>query len=158
MDIGFCFKSSHRYIDASPSLFMIFHVYIILFLMICQYEICIFRRIHKAFLNNSANQSKKAPGRNRPGAAGYSALAEGLAVGALVFGGIVLVRADLNSLKRAVVLAAAVVGALLDCAGDAVVGVTVLTASVLFHWNASSKNKNPMSTAVCSVVLIGCPV
>ena len=52
-------------------------------------------------------------------------LAEGLAVGALVLGGVHLVGAHQNPVQRAVVLVFAVVCTLLDGAFNALVGVTV---------------------------------
>ena len=52
-------------------------------------------------------------------------LAEGHAVGALVHGGVCLVGTHLDAIQGAVVLGVAVIGALLDGAGDALVGVTV---------------------------------
>ena len=53
------------------------------------------------------------------------ALAEGLAVGALVLSGICFVGADQNAIQRAVVLAVAVISALLYGAFDALVGMAV---------------------------------
>ena len=84
-----------------------------------------------------------------------SALAEGLAVGALVLGGVVLVGADLDAFERAVVLTLAVVGALLHGAGNAVVGVAGLIGSVRVHRKASFKKT--MSAAERAAVLIVLP-
>ena len=50
---------------------------------------------------------------------------EGLAVGALVLGGVGLVGAHQNAVQRAVVLVLTVVCALLDGALDTLVGMTV---------------------------------
>ena len=58
-------------------------------------------------------------------------LAEGLAVGALVCSGIHLVGAHQNLIQRTVVLVTAVMGALLDGAFDALVGMTVHDFSLL---------------------------
>ena len=55
----------------------------------------------------------------------YLLLPEGLAVGALVHGRILLMGANQDLVQRAVVLMAAVMGALLDSAFDALVCVTV---------------------------------
>jgi hypothetical protein len=52
-------------------------------------------------------------------------LAEGLAVGTLVHGGIHLMGADHNAVQRAVVLITAVMGALTDGAFDALVSMVV---------------------------------
>ena len=60
-----------------------------------------------------------------------SALAEGLAVGALVLGGVHLVGAHQDLVQRAVVLVTAVMGALLDGALDALVCMTVHSKSLL---------------------------
>ena len=51
--------------------------------------------------------------------------AEGLAVGALLIGGVHLMGAHLNVLQRAVVLGVTVIGALLNGAGDALVCVAI---------------------------------
>lgn len=68
-----------------------------------------------------------------------SALAEGFAVGALVLGGVVLVGAHQDLVQGAVVLLAAVVGALLHGAGNAVVGRAGMAGIVGVHENASCK-------------------
>ena len=52
-------------------------------------------------------------------------LAEGLAVGTLVHGGIHFMGAHQDAVQRAVVLGIAVIGALLDGAFDALVGMVV---------------------------------
>ena len=52
-------------------------------------------------------------------------LAEGLAVGALVHGGVGLMGAHQDAVQRAVVLVLAVISALLDGAFDTLVGMTV---------------------------------
>lgn len=49
-------------------------------------------------------------------------LPEGLAIRALILGGVVLVGAHQDAVQGAVIVAAAVVGALLHGTGDAVVG------------------------------------
>ena len=74
-----------------------------------------------------------APAICRP----LSAFPEGLAVGALVLGGVVLVGAHRDPVQGAVVLRAAVVLALLDGAGDTAVGSGV-AAKGLVHGKASS--------------------
>jgi hypothetical protein len=51
--------------------------------------------------------------------------AEGLAVGALLVGGVHLMGAHLNVIQRAVVLGVTVIGALLNGAGDALVCVAI---------------------------------
>lgn len=58
-------------------------------------------------------------------------LAEGQAVGALVHGGVALMGADAHLLQGAVVLSAAVMGAVLDGAGNAFVGVHIVCSSFL---------------------------
>ena len=58
-------------------------------------------------------------------AASGSLLAEGLAVRALVHGGIHLVSADQDPVQRAVILAVAVISALLNGAFNALVGMVV---------------------------------
>jgi len=50
---------------------------------------------------------------------------EGHAVGALVLGGIALVGTHLDALQRTVIIGVAVIGALLDGAGDALVCIVV---------------------------------
>ena len=50
---------------------------------------------------------------------------EGLAIGTLVHGGVCLVGTDLDTVQRAVVFGVTMVGALLDSAGDALIGVGV---------------------------------
>lgn len=57
--------------------------------------------------------------------------AEGLAVGALLIGGVHLMGAHLNVLQRAVVLGVTVIGALLNGAGDALVCVVIHVLSLL---------------------------
>jgi hypothetical protein len=52
-------------------------------------------------------------------------LAEGLAVGALLIGGVHLVGSHLDVIKRAVISGIAVIGTLLDGTGDALVCVAV---------------------------------
>lgn len=64
-------------------------------------------------------------------------LPEGLAVGALVHGGVALVGADQNPVQRAVVAAAAMVGALGDGAFDALVAVAVHNLT-FFSWDGIS--------------------
>ena len=59
-------------------------------------------------------------------------LTEGLAVGALVHGGICLMGTDQDSIQRAEVLLTAVVGALLHSAFDALVCMAVHTQFLLF--------------------------
>ena len=59
-------------------------------------------------------------------------LAEGLAVGALVNGGIGLVGAYKNTIQRTVVFGVAVIGALLNGAFNALVGVAVHDNSSFF--------------------------
>ena len=60
-------------------------------------------------------------------------LAEGLAVGALVHGRILLMGAYKDAIQGAVVLGVAVIGALLDGALDALIGMTVhVFSSFLF--------------------------
>ena len=64
---------------------------------------------------------------------------EGHAVGALVHSGIALMGAHQNGIQRAVVLGAAVVGALLYGAFDALVGMAVhrkILLAFYFIWNA----------------------
>jgi len=58
-------------------------------------------------------------------------LAEGLAVGALVCGGVDFVGTHQDLIQRAVVLVTAVMGALLDGALDALVCMTVHSKSLL---------------------------
>ena len=58
-------------------------------------------------------------------------LTEGLAVGALVLGGVHLMGAHQDFIQRAVVLMAAVMGALLDGTFDTLVGMTVHIKSLL---------------------------
>ena len=58
-------------------------------------------------------------------AAKMSLRAEGLAVGALIHGGIRLVGAHQDAIQGAVILVLAVVGALLDSALNALVGMAV---------------------------------
>ena len=60
-------------------------------------------------------------------------LAEGLAVGALVHGGIHLMGADHNAVQRAVVLILTVMGALTDGAFDALVSIAVHANFLLFR-------------------------
>ena len=48
-------------------------------------------------------------------------LAEGLAIGALVHSGVLLMGTNLDAIQRAIVLGIAVVGACLDSAGDALI-------------------------------------
>ena len=52
-------------------------------------------------------------------------LAEGLAVGALIHGGICLVGAHQNAVQGAVILSTAVMHALVNCAFDALIGMTI---------------------------------
>ena len=59
-------------------------------------------------------------------------LTEGLAVGALVNGGVALVGTDQDALQRAVVSFIAVMGALMDGALDALVGIAVHIVILLF--------------------------
>ena len=59
-------------------------------------------------------------------------LAEGLAVGALVNGGVGLVGADKNTIQRTEVFGVAVIGALLNGAFDALVGITAHNNSSFF--------------------------
>ena len=56
---------------------------------------------------------------------GESALAEGLAVGALIHGGVDLVGAHQNPVQRAIVLAFTVMGALAHGAFNALVGMAI---------------------------------
>jgi hypothetical protein len=58
-------------------------------------------------------------------------LAEGFAVGALILGGVHLVGTHQDLIQGAVVLVTAVVGALLDGALDALVGMTIHYKSLL---------------------------
>lgn len=58
-------------------------------------------------------------------------LTEGLAVGALIHGGIGFMSADQNAIQRAEVLGVTVVGALLDSALNALVGMIVHTKYLL---------------------------
>ena len=58
--------------------------------------------------------------------------AEGLAVGALVHGGVCLVGTDHDPIQRAVVLVLAVVCALGNGAFDALVGIAVHSFDLLF--------------------------
>ena len=62
-----------------------------------------------------------------------SLLAEGLAVGALIHGGIRLMGAYQDPIQRAVVLTGAVMGALVYGALDALVGMTVHKKYLLFQ-------------------------
>ena len=78
--------------------------------------------------------------------------AEGLAVGALILSGVVLMGAYLDAVERAVVLALAVVGALLHSAGNAVVGFG-LTASVRVHRNASFKKSMGAAESTAAPIL-----
>ena len=59
-------------------------------------------------------------------------LAEGLAIGALIHGGIDLMRTDQDFIQGAVVLAVAVIGALLHGAFDTLVGVAVHAGFLLY--------------------------
>ena len=59
-------------------------------------------------------------------------LAEGLAIGALVSGGVCLMGTHLDPLQGAVVRIAAVISALLNSTGDALVCVTVHGFFLLF--------------------------
>ena len=61
-------------------------------------------------------------------------LAEGLAVGALVLRGVHFMGTHQDLIQRAVVLMAAVIGALLDGAFDALVCMTVHSKSLLLNW------------------------
>ena len=71
-----------------------------------------------------ACQEKEAPAV--PGASiRQSALAEGLAVGALIHGGVYFVGAHQNPVQRAIVLASTVVCALVYGTLDALVGMTI---------------------------------
>ena len=65
-----------------------------------------------------------------------SLLAEGLAVGALIHGGVHLMGAHQNAIQGAIVLAVAVVCALLHGAFDALVGVAFHRSFLLFFWIA----------------------
>ena len=58
-------------------------------------------------------------------------LAEGLAVSALILGGIQLMGTDQNLLQRAEVLVTAMVGTLLNSAGDTFVGMTIHNKDLL---------------------------
>ena len=60
-------------------------------------------------------------------------LAERLAVGALVFGGVHLMGTDQDPVQRAVVFILAMVSALLDSTFDAFICVTVHKEILLFH-------------------------
>ena len=71
-----------------------------------------------------SREEKKAPAVS--GASNQrSALTEGLAVGALIHGGVYLVGAHQNAVQRAVVLFFAVMGALVHGALNALVGMTI---------------------------------
>ena len=73
---------------------------------------------------SSRTTEKKAPAD--PGASEIrSALAEGLAVGALIHSGVYFVGAHQNPIQRAVVLIFAVMGALVYGALDALIGMTI---------------------------------
>ena len=65
-------------------------------------------------------------------------LAEGLAVGALVHSGVGLVGTHQDLVQSAVVLALAVVGALMDGAFDALIGIAVHSHFLLLFWFGSS--------------------
>ena len=67
---------------------------------------------------------------------------EGLAVGALVLGGIGLVGAHQDAVQGAVVLGVAVIGAGLDGAFDALVGMAVHVLFLLFVWYGLSMARN----------------
>ena len=60
-------------------------------------------------------------------------LAEGHAVGALILGGVALVSAHQNALQGAVVTGAGMVGALMDGALDALVGIVHVDVPP-FYW------------------------
>ena len=85
----------------------------------------------------------KKPSPSRKSAAAKAAagdfsllLPERLAVGALIHLGVSLVGAHQDTVQGAVVLGVAVIGALLNGAGDALVGVAVHTHVLLFFWDA----------------------
>ena len=63
---------------------------------------------------------------------------EGLTVGTLIHGGVLLVGAHQNAIQRAVVLGVAVVSALLYGAFNALVGMTIHGQFLLFVWCRSS--------------------
>ena len=76
------------------------------------------------FFMSMSREEKKAPAV--PGASNQrSALTEGLAVGALIHGGVYFMSAHQNSVQRAVVLVFAVMGALVHGAFDALIGMTI---------------------------------
>ena len=79
------------------------------------------------------------PGADRMTAPGFVCLLfpEGLAVGALVLGGVVLMGAHQDPVQGAVVLRTAVVLALLDGAGDTPVGAGIAVGSIRVHGIAS---------------------
>ena len=71
-----------------------------------------------------SREEKKAPAV--PGALQKrSALTEGLAVGALIHGGVYFVGAHQNAVQRAVVLVFAVMSTLVHGAFDALIGMTI---------------------------------
>ena len=86
-------------------------------------------------LTNTANGPDTAPAA--AGDWGSLLLPEGLAVGALVHGGVTLVGANQNPVQSAVVAAAAVVGALGDGAFDTLVAVAVHNFT-FFSWDGIS--------------------
>ena len=88
---------------------------------------------HTRFLSHSQEKT-----RQRRAAAWELFLPEGLAVGALIHGGIHLVGTHQNPIQGAVVLSVAVVSALLDSAFDALVCMTVhINSLLLFEFCAS---------------------
>ena len=77
---------------------------------------------------------------SRENAAGNAAasktlsLAEGLAVGALILGGVGFMGSHQDPVQRAVVLVLAVICALLDGTFDALVGIVIHKEILLFIW------------------------
>ena len=78
-------------------------------------------------ISQTLPNKKGQPGKIQA-AATFLLLAEGLAVGALILGGIHLVGTHQNLVQRAVVLAGAVISALLNGAFDALVCIVVHNA------------------------------
>ena len=73
------------------------------------------------FMSREEKKTPAVPGALRK----RSALTEGLAVGALIHGGVYFVGAHQNAVQRAVVLVFAVMGALVHGAFNALIGMTI---------------------------------
>ena len=91
------------------------------------------------FRNTSSRRKKKKCGSFRCRGAALL-LAEGLAVGALIHGRVLLMGADQDPVQRAVVFGVTVIGTGLDSTFDALVGMVVHRISLLFAVFVHSMN------------------